>query len=425
MCGLVAFITKNSHGLTKDQVDAFDNLLFIDALRGMDSTGVFMVERNGDMELAKEATPSFVYRSTPEYKALMQTAYRSGRALVGHNRAATRGVITDQNAHPFVVDDRITLVHNGTLYGDFKKLTTENVDVDSHAIAHKIHECGDDVEAALQQIDGAYALIWHDFKNNTLNFIRNEQRPLHYVEVKDGWIWASEANMLAWILARYDFEPIGDIALLTPGTLTTFNFANNSWNVDSKKITLTKPRKSYTPALGYVPTQYRSGGDGYEEMEAFGAYPACHIPERQNKPPAPNSRFTGRTISEENEIAHKNGIDLPSTKANSEWGALVTDGNVYKGICIDYLTIKPNSGEYGYWLYAVLEKNKNYIIKVFVDANVNEMDLLDACLNNKEGMFKIVSRQWRTYTDASHGQGYAVLNATEFTLVDEEAPSPY
>ena len=172
MCGLVGVVTKNGNGLTRDQVDAFNDLLFIDALRGMDSTGVFLIDRDGSMDMAKEATASPEFRTKAEYKDLLASAFRSGRALVGHNRAATRGTVTDQNAHPFVVDDRITLVHNGTLWNGWEKMTKSKVDVDSHAIAHKIHECGDDVEKALQQVDGAYALIWHDFKNNTLNFIQ-------------------------------------------------------------------------------------------------------------------------------------------------------------------------------------------------------------------------------------------------------------
>jgi len=136
-------------------VDAYNALLYIDSLRGMDSTGSILIENNGDVSWNKEATTSPLFTQLPEHRKQLNEAFQRGRALVGHNRAATRGVINDENAHPFTVDNRITLVHNGTLTGDHRKLA--DVDVDSHAIAHVIHENDGDVEKAIKQINGAYA----------------------------------------------------------------------------------------------------------------------------------------------------------------------------------------------------------------------------------------------------------------------------
>lgn len=427
MCGLVAIVTKNHHGFVKDQVDAFDNLLYIDALRGMDSTGVFVVDKDGSMELAKEATASYDFRQAVEYQDLCKSAFRTGRAMVGHNRAATKGSVVDTNAHPFVVDDRITLCHNGTLWGDWSKLADAKVEVDSHAIAHKIHECDDDVEKALQQVSGAYALIWHDFKHNTLNFVRNSQRPLNYVETANGWIWASEANMIEWILARYKFKKESEITELGAGILVTYDFSNSSWKLDHKEIKLEAPKPVYQNpvwngahvrnphAVAYNDADDEDGG-----WNSFGR-PACeplHMAEMQKRVQDYNeqgtrlarARLTGRTIANENSLAVTHKLDIPVITFSTQSEELAEDDTWVLATCIDWDTVKPNDGSMGYFLYALLNKDTNYMVKVFLPSTTDETDLLDWSLNGVEADFHVMSRQWRGYTDAGNGQGYAMLN---------------
>jgi len=237
MCGLICVIPKKSHGFTKELIDVFDMLLFADQIRGMDSTGVFMVERDGTMSLAKEASNATEFRATKTYQDILSQAFRTGVALVGHNRAATRGEVSDANAHPFVVDDTITLVHNGTLYGDHKKLA--DTVVDSHAIAHVIHNHNDDVTAALKEINGAYALIWHDFKAQTINVIRNSQRPLHWMETDDAWIWASADDMLMWMVAKFRLKLVSEVQMLSPSTLVTYKRNKGTWDLTTQELDLT------------------------------------------------------------------------------------------------------------------------------------------------------------------------------------------
>lgn len=204
MCGLVSVITKRRYGFNAEERDAFTSLLFVDTLRGEDSTGAFVVDTTGNLRLAKEATQGPVFVQKPEYKALMGKAFSDGWAAVGHNRKATKGSINDKNAHPFVVDNNIVLVHNGTFFGDHKHHA--DTEVDSEALAHTIHKHGDDVEAALQTVNAAYALIWYDVKNKTLNFIRNDMRPLYWLETKDAWLWASEPSFLLFAATRSNLE---------------------------------------------------------------------------------------------------------------------------------------------------------------------------------------------------------------------------
>jgi len=207
MCGLVSVITKHRSGFNTAQKDAMSLLLFIDTLRGEDSTGTFLVTNEGNVHIAKEASdgPDFVRSNT--FNTLGQKAWQNGWAWVGHNRKATRGSITDANAHPFWVDDKIVLVHNGTVYGDHKKI--KDTEVDSEAIAHSISEAGntnDGIAKALKTINAAYALIWYNVEDKSLNIIRNPDRPLYAMETDDAWYFASEEIFLEFISGKLSLK---------------------------------------------------------------------------------------------------------------------------------------------------------------------------------------------------------------------------
>ena len=257
MCGLVGVVTKKSNGFSRQQQDIFTTLLFVDTLRGMDSTGVFVVNNEGDIFVAKEAgyAPRFI--QTKEFEEAQRRAWGRGSAMIGHNRARTRGDVNDDNAHPFNVDDNIFLVHNGTMRGNHKKHA--DVEVDSHAIAHLIHEKGS-VSEALSAIDAAYALIWYDMEKGELNFIRNDERPLFWMETDDAWVWASEAAMLEFAANR-----VANVTVVTPPTMLTehhlqkFTLNNRVWSTSSEKVEIKKPEPP--PITSAFTGQRIIGGD--------------------------------------------------------------------------------------------------------------------------------------------------------------------
>lgn len=441
MCGLVAVITKNLNGLNRDQVDAFDHLLYIDALRGEDSTGVFSVDKDGDMEWAKEASASYEFRKHKDYEALMGRSFQRGAALVGHNRAATKGSIIDENAHPFTVDDRITLVHNGTLYGDHRTLA--NVDVDSHAIAHVIHNNGDDVEKALQQVHGAFALIWHDHKNKTLNFVRNTSRPLHWVETDRGWIWASEKNMIDWILSKYpNLKAVSEPALLPEGILCTYTQGKNGWSVDTKKIQLTAPYKYTPPAVNYQsrgtggPATQHYGNGFYGHDEDDGATdnwsvqsPVCDVPFRpaqsstnvvaaiKDSYKTPAQIASGARMAKyEMEMAHDMKLDIPSPQFLEE-GYSIKDGELVPAICFNYTNVSESDPSKGYFLYAQLEANPDFLVRIWVPPIHKEEQVLGLAVDAQRVLVRPTSRYWRCYTDASWGAGYGMFSSDYFRVI--------
>lgn len=202
MCGIVGVVSNSQNGFTVKEMDIFTNLLFLDTMRGFDSTGIFGVTNKGNVSIHKEASHGLAFLASKEYKAFKPEMIASGKFVVGHNRAATRGNITDQNAHPFWVDDKIVLVQNGTYKGDHSHL--KNTEVDTEAVAHVISETAG-VAEALQKINASYALVWYNADTKELNLIRNAERPLFIAEFYgSGLVFASEAPMIEYAARRAD-----------------------------------------------------------------------------------------------------------------------------------------------------------------------------------------------------------------------------
>lgn len=211
MCGIVGFITENKLKGEDARQKFLTQGLIVDTLRGTDSTGVYAVGHESlykDLSAGtwweKHATDGFGFTETKEYKDNF-SVLTDYRAVVGHNRAATMGGYGSDSAHPFE-EGPITLVHNGTLnFSDGLKTPMrqlKGVTVDSHAICHNLarHDAVDVVE----NLNGAFTLVWHDARDDSINIVRNDERPLHMGVGQNGktLFFMSEASMLAMLDSR-------------------------------------------------------------------------------------------------------------------------------------------------------------------------------------------------------------------------------
>lgn len=196
MCGLVGV----AGNLYKPHIDAFTQLLFVDTLRGQDSTGVAGCDLDGKAALLKSVGPAVDLIDRRGYDDVVRL---TRRVIIGHNRFGTMGGKTKENAHPFAFDEVIG-AHNGTV--DFasknRMIDGNKFGTDSEAIFNNIDIEGPD--ETIPKLDGAYALVWFNRRYAELNMIRNKERPLHYAYTKDRTVmfWGSEIGMLQWILRR-------------------------------------------------------------------------------------------------------------------------------------------------------------------------------------------------------------------------------
>lgn len=180
MCGIVGI----AGDLYYKEEKTMQGLLLLDYFRGMDSTGLAAVRNSGEVVIAKGAfDPITLFQMTKFKNALNGN---TSKAFIGHNRASTSGSTNNYNAHPFQCG-HITGVMNGTLETADKKVLQdalgEQFEVDSEALFAAIEAFG--VKEAIGMVReghdsqrGAWALVWHDESDDTINFLRNQHRPL-------------------------------------------------------------------------------------------------------------------------------------------------------------------------------------------------------------------------------------------------------
>lgn len=192
MCGLVGV----AGNVSAKEEQVFKQLLQLDTIRGPHSTGMLAVDAKGNWEVLKKV-------GTPwdlcQYKAWDEIFRISLCVLMGHNRWATKGKINSVNAHPFE-HGHIIGAHNGTLRNQSLLPDHKDFEVDSDNIFYSMSQIG--VDDTIAKTHGAFALTWYDAEQETMNFIRNDERPLFLAETEDSKtvFWASERWMLEVVL---------------------------------------------------------------------------------------------------------------------------------------------------------------------------------------------------------------------------------
>lgn len=200
MCGLVGIA---GYLQFKDEF-TMKRLLLADYFRGPDSTGLAAIRTDGTGVISKlDSNPINLFDMT-KFKSVLNG--NASRAFIGHNRLATKGGISTANAHPFQID-HIIGAHNGTLcFRGIKALEEalgEQYAVDSELLFAAIAKLG--VKKAIElcyegkdSSTGAWALVWYNKEEDSLNFLRNKHRDLYMAWELDfkKLFWASEWWMI-------------------------------------------------------------------------------------------------------------------------------------------------------------------------------------------------------------------------------------
>jgi glucosamine--fructose-6-phosphate aminotransferase (isomerizing) len=218
MCGIVGYTGPREAGPVL--LDGLRRLEY----RGYDSAGIALVTQNGDLFVEKRAGKVAVLQD-----ALGDRTPSAGVGL-GHTRWATHGRPSDLNAHPHSdCTGRITVVHNG-IVENFRELRQELVasghtlvsETDTEVVAHLVEaaytgDLADAVRAALQRLEGAYALVvMHRDEPDRLVGARLNA-PLIVGLADDEGFLASDAAAIVTYTKRVIFLADGDVADVRPG----------------------------------------------------------------------------------------------------------------------------------------------------------------------------------------------------------------
>lgn len=268
MCGICG-VVSGSAGIPEQRL--FSSALLLNVFRGKDSTGVFRVTKNDkQVEIAKSMDPSPVALYDKNSPVLELVNRAGSSALIGHCRAATRGEVNIDNAHPFEFPN-VVGIHNGTISKKFKG--SEDYKTDSEALYKLINDVG--IEEALNEVESnfstAYSLAYFDKTDGTMNFVINEERPLHFGFLYGGttlffssesWVLRKSAEMQKLKLSAEEIlgKDKGDVFTLNKHQL----FKVNPQNVKDWKLTKLKVKPAPV-------SSFRGGYTGYDYDNWHGA----------------------------------------------------------------------------------------------------------------------------------------------------------
>jgi len=213
MCGLVGLLDATHGGFSRRDASMLFGLMLINSLRGSSSTGLIGVNKHQQADLYKVLGNPYNLYKTGLGDMFFDRMVNRYWGVIGHGRFPTQGEVIVKNAHPFE-HKHISLVHNGTLKNlkELNEKHNKEFDVDSEMICWLISEQG--LQKTLDEIEGAYALMYYDSEKDTYNVIRNSERPLFMGTngTGDRMIFGSEKHYIKWADEyTYAYRDIKDV----------------------------------------------------------------------------------------------------------------------------------------------------------------------------------------------------------------------
>ena len=263
MCGLVGIASSVSLGVTGSRLLA--QALYADQLRGMDSTGVALVNKDNELALYKRALAASDFLQTRYGHMAMQDA-ESAFVALGHNRATTIGKTSNETAHPFHYG-RYVGAHNGTISSHRSIFSVSKHEVDSMNFMDSLDKDGDPIKTLVGIHSGAYAISVYDLEEQQMLFARNEERPLSILLLDDKIMWGSEASMLYWLAERNKFL-CKDASFIDLKPNTLYTYCCNEMKITSS--TGYTPKKAPYYSNVYGGNRGKGRGTGYNVPGANG-----------------------------------------------------------------------------------------------------------------------------------------------------------
>jgi hypothetical protein len=299
-----------STNMIDNEVEIGRRLGILNHFRGEDAVGMFdYVPSLKDAEQIRywkyDAHPlDFIKKPFDRIKA---TRWKTNPKLFAiHCRAATQGKLSEKNAHPFAFKN-IVGMHNGTITKEFAN--RKKFETDSEALFYNIDKMGlRDALKELQGKDAAFALVWLNWYDGTLNFIRNYKRPLHVTSFMGGSTiaWSSEETHLKLAIESVMKNSYPQIKQFRVGVHYKIDIDATTLQFQEEEIEEAKEVVVYTP-----PSTFQGTAHGYSQSSSS-------LPASNTTSPWNNDAYTSRKdLTESSTYWLKFGKD--AAKADLNW----------------------------------------------------------------------------------------------------------
>ncbi len=224
MCGIIGILSAKHGDIITNVVTGLIDLEY----RGYDSAGLAILSRDGIKTYKRLGAPS-QYFFADEIVQELDVADQTIPIAIGHNRWATHGKPSLQNAHPHVdCSGKLAIVHNGTIlnYAILKE-RLQSVghiflsETDTEVIAHLIEEelktaktMEEALRASVRQLEGSFGLVVMDASQPTVLYAAKNGSPIMIGLATDEFIVASSPNAIMRHTDAFISLQDGELAVL-------------------------------------------------------------------------------------------------------------------------------------------------------------------------------------------------------------------
>lgn len=205
MCGLFGYLKKSDTNSSSQLISAIKSGAYISGLRGQDGAGMFSLSEENCLYYKKPFGISDFLDTSVASSILASIA--SINVLAYHTRKTTSGKNTQDATHPYI-NNSIIMMHNGSAdkVGDEYFPHNKGFYSDSFWLSTKLDEATKDYKKFFESFVGEYALVWGELATKDFYIARNKDRPLSYIELDTGYLYASEASLLEYLVNRFDLS---------------------------------------------------------------------------------------------------------------------------------------------------------------------------------------------------------------------------
>lgn len=335
-CGIFAF--SGVKNITKEQLEKAVTKMKILGIynesRGGDGTGVFIDNQIIKCGEKNKNFPNFIESfplPTPE----------TNNIVLGHCRKRSRGMISTEHTHPFLINEDLVGIHNGTIENIFDLKREHKIDTgtnynDSFGLYSVIEQQGPEV---LSEYKGYAALIWTRLSDeNSLWVFRGasrstkdgnilDERPLYYMITEEG-LYFSSLQCSLWAIREGDKQMPDELPANMVIKVTNGKF------VASSKITIERENANVIVPYNYqgnfqggagrntrpsedVDDDYADGWGDY--MEGLRPNTYAYSQHRSNTPPSAAPSAQGAKVGQTyRERHHGVQLSIPDTGISSK-----------------------------------------------------------------------------------------------------------